>query len=63
MEEKSIFRKDDIEYAVVFYCGSRTEEVLRLDDKGMTYKGVLIEDAGEAYRAFMEAMKMISENK
>jgi hypothetical protein len=27
---------------------------LRLDKDGFTYKGVKIEDAGEAYRAFME---------
>lgn len=32
------------------------EEIMRLSENGMTYKGVLIEDAGDAHRAFLEAM-------
>lgn len=31
-------------------------EILRLDDRGMTYKGQRIEDGGEAHRAFLEVM-------
>lgn len=31
-------------------------ELLRLDKTGMTYKGQLIEDGGEAHRAFLEAL-------
>ena len=31
-------------------------EIMRLDKDGMTYKGVRIEDAGEAHRAFLEVM-------
>lgn len=43
---------------IVFYAGA-TEEVLRLDKDGMTYKGQRIEDAGEAHRAFLEAMRTL----
>ena len=32
------------------------EAVLVLDEKGMTYKGILIEDAGEAHRVFLEVL-------
>lgn len=39
---------------VVFRIGD--EDILRLDLKGMTYRGKVIEDAGEAYRVFMEVM-------
>ena len=35
-------------------------EIMHIDEKGMTYKGVLIEDAGEAYRAFIEAMSRMN---
>ncbi len=31
-------------------------EIMRLDDRGMTYKGQRIEDGGEAHRAFLEVM-------
>jgi len=33
------------------------EEVLRLTEKGMVYKGELIEDAGEAHRMFLEVLR------
>ena len=39
---------------ITFHAGGT--EVLRLDGEGMTYKGQRVEDAGEAHRAFMEAM-------
>lgn len=45
-----------------FFSGG-TEEVLRLDKDGMTYKGHRIEDAGEAHRAFVEAMNAISNQR
>ena len=32
-------------------------EVLRLDGKGFHYKGQTVDDAGEAYRLFMDWMK------
>ena len=32
-------------------------EVLKLDEKGFHYKGQTIDDAGEAYRLFMDWMK------
>lgn len=35
-------------------------EILRIDEQGMTYKGKLIEDAGEAYKAFLDAMAAIN---
>ncbi len=41
--------------SIVF--GNPVGEVLRLDKFGMTYKGRLVEDAGEAYRAVMEWMR------
>jgi hypothetical protein len=34
----------------------RDGEIMRLDKDGMTYKGKLIEDGGEAYRAFLKVM-------
>lgn len=34
-------------------------EILRLDEKGMTYKGQFIEDAGEAHKAFIETMNIL----
>ena len=33
--------------------------VLTLSKSGFKYKGVLIEDAGEAHRAFLEVMRML----
>lgn len=36
-------------------------EVLRLDERGMIYKGKRVEDAGEAYRAWMEVMEIMKE--
>jgi len=38
------------------FCKDQTE-VLRLDDKGFHYKGQTVDDAGEAYRLFMNWMK------
>ncbi len=40
-----------------------TEEVMRLDHQGMVYKGQRIEDAGEAYRAFMEVMTVMKASR
>jgi hypothetical protein len=52
--------KDYRENNVIFTCGS-LEPVLVLDEKGMTYKGQRIEDAGEAHRAFLEVMALLKE--
>lgn len=41
---------------ITFHCGPAHEEIMRLDSRGMTYKGQRIEDGGEAHRAFLEAM-------
>ena len=38
-------------------------EVLRLDDKGFHYKGETVDDAGEAYKLFMDWMKNSQEQK
>ena len=35
------------------------EPVLKIDKDGFHYKGETIEDAGEAYKAFMEVMEMV----
>lgn len=40
----------------ITFMDATMEEILRLDQKGMTYKGQFIEDAGEAHKAFMETM-------
>ncbi len=42
--------------AIVFTIAGNAEPAMRLDKDGMTYKGARIEDAGEAYRAFIEVM-------
>jgi hypothetical protein len=43
-----------------FFVGhDSTQELLRLDAQGMIYKGQRIDDAGEAYKAWMEAMSLI----
>ena len=36
------------------------QEVMKLDKTGMTYKGVKVEDAGEAYNIFLEIMNHIN---
>jgi len=41
------------------FCAFDGTEILRIDETGMTYKGKLIEDAGEAHEAFLEAMAVI----
>jgi len=38
-------------------------EVLRLDEKGFHYKGETVDDAGEAYRLFIDWMKSSQEQK
>jgi len=38
----------------IIFNSSDDVEVLKLTDEGMFYKGVLVEDAGEAYRRFSE---------
>ena len=41
-------------YCIQFH--SAQKEVMRLDHKGMWYKGAYIEDAGLAHRAFLETL-------
>lgn len=38
-------------------------EIMRLDSSGMTYKGQRIEDGGEAHRALLEALKVLTMEK
>ena len=40
----------------VFRFNKESGEVLRLDERGFHYKGQTIDDAGEAYRLFMNWM-------
>ena len=54
------FIKGDSPSSTRFYAGG--EEILRLDNTGMTYKGQRIEDAGEAHRAFLETMKAVQQS-
>lgn len=42
---------------------SGDDEVLRLDENGFHYKGQTIDDAGEAYRLFMDWLKKTLEQK
>ena len=42
-----------------FHAGTPDEPILIITEQGMTYKGVLIEDAGEAHRAWIEVMQTI----
>ena len=44
---------------IIFSCLPGTE-IMRLDMTGMTYKGQRIEDGGEAYRAFMDTMRVLT---
>ena len=44
---------------IMFYASG--QEILRLDADGMVYRGVRIEDAGEAHKAFLETMKAMQE--
>ncbi|NDI85080.1 hypothetical protein [Undibacterium crateris] len=43
----------------VFCPSGHDSPILKIDEKGMTYKGTLIEDAGEAHKAFIEVMKLM----
>lgn len=43
----------------VIFQGANRAEILRLDKDGFVFKGQRIEDAGEAHRAWMEAMQTI----
>ena len=52
---QSAFKKPN---TIIFSCLPGTE-IMRLDLTGMTYKGQRIEDGGEAYRAFMETMRVL----
>ena len=41
-----------------FFCGENIE-VLRIDKDGFVFKGERINDAGEAHKAFIEAMRIL----
>jgi len=47
----------------VFRFNKESGEVLRLDERGFHYKGQTIDDAGEAYRLFMNWMKNTQEQE
>jgi hypothetical protein len=48
--------RDSGEVNSINFCVSPDTEIMRLDEAGMVYKGERIEDAGAAYKAFMEVM-------
>ena len=58
-EGTSLWGKIEPSNRIVFNCGAAAVPVLVLDKDGMTYKGKRIEDAGEAHRAFLDAMAML----
>lgn len=47
----------DIKPSHEFRFNKEGAEVLRLDEKGFHYKGQTIDDAGEAYRLFMDCLR------
>jgi len=49
---------EPISTSLVFYAKGN-EPVLEISTEGMRYKGVLIEDAGEAYQAWLDTMEAI----
>ena len=46
-----------------FRFNKEDKEVLRLDERGFHYKGQTIDDAGKAYRLFMEWMNKAQESE
>ena len=46
---------DAITYTYLEFSDSDGNIILRVDDEGFDYKGKRIEDAGEAYQAFIDA--------
>lgn len=42
------------------FCAPDRTVILRIDQRGMTYKGQRIEDTGEAYKAFLDAMAAVN---
>ena len=59
-EAGSAWAKVEPKNIISFNCGA-SAPVLVLDEKGMTYKGQRIEDAGEAHRVFLETMALLKE--
>ena len=60
-EEMSETNDTETESSIIFnILNDPPIEVLRLDEHGMLYKGVRVEDAGEAYIAFMKAMDAVN---
>lgn len=45
----------------IIFNVNQGEEVMRINSQGMFYKGVFIEDAGEAHKAFLEVMKQMKQ--
>ena len=58
-EGTSLWGKIDPSNNVIFHLGAPAGPVLVLDKDGMTYKGQRIKDAGEAHRAWLDAMAML----
>jgi len=54
---KNLFDTDSItEQKIIFSINTQSSEIMSLDSQGMLYKGKRIEDAGEAYNAWMQTM-------
>lgn len=51
----------DLGNKIVFTATSSSEPLMVLSDKGMLYRGKMVEDAGEAHAAFMSVMKQMQE--
>ena len=56
LSEHNIVEKHLSPHNFTFQIGEPPKEIMRIDEEGMIYKGTRIEDAGEAYRAFLEVM-------
>ena len=42
------------EDAIIFNAGEGSKEILKLTEEGMFYKGEFVEDAGVAYKRFID---------
>lgn len=60
ISEKTKFVVTGVTPPSTFTFSPNGEVIMRLDAKGMTYKGVRIEDAGEAHKAFLATMAIMS---
>ena len=48
--------------SIIFNCPADTP-ILKISKEGFLFKGELIDDAGEAHRAFLEAMSLMKKEQ